>query len=172
MSLRSAQHLAVLGELTEWWEDLCQRGIGSQVVLLCVPPRWGRSAVLEEFKAVAENVDGPVALVAAIDGNLPPGLAVQADALREALAAAGRRSRVAELLNLGTAVGQVQLGLGVGGLFVSGLAAAVSVLLGSLAVTAAGNAWDVSAAGEQGSVARAARTVAAVSVSVPVWRSR
>ena len=37
-----------------------------------------------------------------------------------------------------------------------------------LAVTAAGNAWDGSPAGEAGAVARAARAVAAVSVSVSV----
>jgi hypothetical protein len=56
----------------------------------------------------------------------------------------------------------------VGGLFVSGLAAAASVLVASLAVTAAGKAWDGSPAGEEGAVARAARAVAAVSASVPV----
>ncbi len=122
MSLRSGRHLAVLGELTEWWEDLWQRGIGSQVVVVPVPPGWGRSAVLGEFRAVVEDVDGPVTLVVAIDGNLPPGRAVQADALREDLAAAGQRSRVAGLLDLDKVAGRVQLGLGVGGLFVSGLA--------------------------------------------------
>ena len=141
MALRSGRHLAVLGELTEWWQDLWQRGIGSQVVLVCVPPGWGRSAVLEEFGAVVEDVDGPVTLVARVDGNFPPGRAVQADALREDLLAAVRRSRVAGLLGVDSAAGRVALGLGVAGLFVSGLAAAASVLVGSLAVTAAGNAW-------------------------------
>ena len=169
MSLRSGGHLAVLDELTEWWEDLCQRGIGSQVVLVCVPPGWGRSAVLEEFQAlVDDDVNGPVTLIARVDGNLPPGRAVQADALREDLLAAVRRSRAAELLDLDTLAGRAALGLGVGGLFMSGMAAAVSVLVGSLAVTAAGNAWDASPAGEAGAVARAARAVADVSVSVPV----
>jgi hypothetical protein len=62
----------------------------------------------------------------------------------------------------------VQLGLGLSGLFVSGPAAAASVLIASLGVTAAGKAWDGSPAGEEGTVARAARAVAAVSVSVPV----
>jgi len=62
----------------------------------------------------------------------------------------------------------VQLGLGVGGLFASGPGMAVGLLLGSLAVTAAGNAWDVSVAGEQGGLARAARALAAVSVAAPV----
>jgi len=168
MALRGAQHLAVLAELTEWWEDLGQRAIGSQAVLVAVPPGWGRSAVLGEFRAVVEDIDSPITLVVAIDGSLPPGLAVQADALREDLAAAGQRSRIAELLDLDTAAGKVLLGLGVGGLFVSGMAAAASLLVASLAVTAAGNAWDGSPAGQEGAVARAARAVSAVSVSVPV----
>lgn len=53
-------------------------------------------------------------------------------------------------------------------MFASGLAAAVPLLLTSLAVTAAGNAWDASPSGQQGAVARAARAVAAVSVPAPV----
>ena len=168
MSLRSERHLAVLGELAEWWEDVWQRGIGSHVVLVPVPSGWGRSTVLREFKAaVDEDDDGPVRIVVFLDGGLP-GRAVQADALAEDLAAAAPRSRAAELLGLDTVPGRVQLGLGVGGLFVSGPAAAASILLASLAVTAAGNAWDGSPAGEAGAVARAARAVAAVSVSVPV----
>jgi hypothetical protein len=175
MALRGTQQLAVLGELTEWWEDLCQLRIGSQVVLVAVPPGWGRSAILKEFRAVIEDPDGPITLVLAIEGSLPPGLAVQADVLRQDLAVAVQRSPVAEqwsqvagLLNLNTAAGKAVLGLGVGGLFVSGMAATASVLLASLAVTAAGNAWDGSPTGEEGAVARVARAVAAVSVSVPI----
>ena len=144
------------------------RGIGSQVVLLAVPPAWGRPAVLNKFRTVVEDLDAPVTLVVGIDGRMPPGVAVQAVALREALLTAAVRSRLAELLGLDASAGRVQLGLGVGGLFVSGLAAAASVLVASLAVTAAGKAWDGSPAGEEGAVARAARAVAAVSVSVPV----
>jgi Tetratricopeptide repeat len=72
------------------------------------------------------------------------------------------------LLELDTTKGRVQLGLGVGSLFASGLAAAAPLLLASLAVTAAGNAWDTSPAGQQGAVARIARSVAAVSVTTPV----
>jgi hypothetical protein len=167
--VRSERHLAVLRELTEWWEDRWEPGIGSHVVLVPVPSGWGRSTVLGEFRTIVEDVDGPFALVVCIDGNLQPGRAVQAEALRKNLAAAGLWSRAAELLGLGSPVGQVQLGLGVGGvLFASGQAAAASVLLASLAVTAAGNAWDSSPAGQEGAVARAARAVAAVSVSVPV----
>ncbi len=65
--------------------------------------------------------------------------------------------------------GKAQLSLGVGGLFVpGGIAAQVAVLLASLGVTAAGNAWDAGPAGELGAVARAARRLARLSVSVPV----
>ena len=165
--LRSQRHAAVLGELVEWWEDLWQQVIDSHVVLVPVPSGWGRSTVLGQIKAVLEDDDCPVRVVVFLDGGLP-GSAVQADALVKDLMAAAPRSRVAELLGLGTAAGKVQLGLGVGGLFVSGPAAAASVLVASLAVTAAGNAWDGGPAGEAGAVARAARAVAAVSVSVPV----
>jgi hypothetical protein len=58
--------------------------------------------------------------------------------------------------------------LGLGGLLVSGLAGAASLLVASLAVTAAGNAWDGSPAGEASGVARMARELARVSVQVPV----
>ena len=167
MSGESGRHEAVVGELAGWWEDLCG-GIGSRVVLLAVPSAWGRSAVLSRFRAVVQDVDAPVTLLVSIEGRMPPGVAVQAVALREALLTAAMRSRLAELLGLDASVGRVQLALGVGGLFVSGLAAAASVLIASLAVTAGGKAWDGSPAGEEGTVARAARAVAAVSVSVPV----
>ena len=40
--------------------------------------------------------------------------------------------------------------------------------MASLAVTAAGNAWDGSPAGEAGGLARAARALARASVAVPV----
>jgi hypothetical protein len=106
--------------------------------------------------------------VVAIDGDLPPGRAVQAAALRDVLAAVSRAPRVIQLLELNSVPGQVQLAMGLGGLLVSGLAAASSLLVASLAVTAAGNTWDVSPAGEQGAVARAARELARVSASVPV----
>src|SRR5580698_2606268 len=159
MSVMPGRHLAVLGELTEWWEDVCQSGIGSQAVLLAVPPGWGRTTVLREFRDVVEAPDAPMTLVAWIDGNLPGGPAVQAAGLRDALTAAASRSRLAGLLGLDNTAGRLQLGLAVGGLFTSGLAAAASMLIASLALTAAGNAWDGSPAGEEGAVARAARSV-------------
>lgn len=166
MALQSSRHRAVLEELTEWWEDLRDRGIGSQVVLVVVPRRWGRSGVLEEFRGVVEDRDGP--LTFPISGTPSAGRAAQAEELSKALTTAELGARTAELFGWDTGAGKVQLGLGIGGLFASGLAAAVPLLLASLAVTAAGNAWDASPAGQQGTVARAARAVAAVSVAAPV----
>ena len=165
MAIHSSRHRAVLEELTEWWEDLRDRGTGSRVVLVLVPRRWGRSRVLEQFREVVEDLDGPLEF--SIKGTALAGRAVQAQELREALTTA-EGSRAARLLGLDTMAGKVQLGLGIGGLFASGLAAALPLLLTSLTVTAAGNTWDTSPAGQQGVVARAARVVAAVSVSAPV----
>ena len=59
-------------------------------------------------------------------------------------------------------------GAGPGRAVASGLAAAAALLVASLAVTAAGSAWDDSPAGEAGGVARAARALARLSVPVPV----
>ena len=166
MAIQSSRHRAVVEELTEWWEDLRDRGTGSRVVLVAVPRRWGRSCVLEEFLGVVEVLDGP--LMFPISCTPSAGRAAQAEQLREALTTAELGSRAAGLLGLDTTAGKVQLGLGIGGLFASGLAAAVPLLLTSLAVTAAGNVWDASPSGQQGAVARVARAVAAVSVAAPV----
>jgi hypothetical protein len=88
-------------------------------VLVPVPTGWGRSSVLQEFRGVAEDPDAPVTLVVSIGGVPLVSRAIQAQVLHEALAAAGQRSRAAELLGLGTMAGEVQLGLGLGGLLVS-----------------------------------------------------
>jgi len=56
----------------------------------------------------------------------------------------------------------------VGGLFVSGPAAAVGFLVAGLALGAAGKVWDDSPARHDGALARAARAVAAASAQVPV----
>jgi hypothetical protein len=66
-----------------------------------------------EFRAVAGSGDGPVALVVPVDGDLPPGRAVQADLLKERCGLRLTGSRAADLLSLDTAAGRVQLGLGV-----------------------------------------------------------
>jgi tetratricopeptide (TPR) repeat protein len=164
----SQRQAAVLEELEEWREDLCGRSIGSRVVLVVAPAGWGRSAVLARFLDCAGGADGPVALVAGIDGNEPGDRAVQAAALQEKLAAVAPRSHAAELLDMDTPAGVAGLGLDVAGWFVPGLAAAVSLTGLSRLFGAAVRAWDDSPAGEAGAVARAAREVAALSVKVPV----
>jgi hypothetical protein len=75
------------------------------VVLLAVPPAWGRSTVLNHFRTVIHDLDAPITLLASIDGSMPEGRAVRAVVLQEALMTAAMRSRLAELLDLGTAAG-------------------------------------------------------------------
>ena len=168
MTLAGRQQAAA-DELAEWWEDLWQRGIGSQIVLVQVPPGWGRSTVLDRLAQIVGAEDAPVTLVVRVNGReLPDGLGLQAAVLRGVLAATGSRHRVTELLGLDRLAGGVQMGAGVGGLFVSGFAPLVGFLVAGVAVGAAGRVWDDSPAGQCGSVARAARSVAEVSKSVPV----
>ena len=168
MTLQSSEYQAVLEELTEWWEDVRDKRIGSRVVLVQVPPGWGTSVVLDEFRKLVDDPAGPVTIPINIDRIPLVSRAIEATALRDALMTPFVRSRITELLNLDTAAGKAQLGLSVGGLFASGLAAAVPLLLGSLGLTAAGNARDSSPAGQQGAVARAARSVAAISAALPI----
>ena len=154
MGVMSRRQAAVLEELEEWREDVCGRGIGSRVVLVVAPAGWGRSTVLARFLDVAGGADGPVALVAGIDGNVPGDRAVQATALQEKLAAVAPQSRAAELLDVDTPAGVAGLGLDVAGWFVPGLGAAVSLTGLSRLFGAAVRAWDDSPAGEAGAVAR------------------
>ena len=95
MAIQSSQHRALLEELTEWWEDLRDRGTGSRVVLVPVPRRWGRSRVLEEFRGVVEDLDGPLAF--SISCTALAGRAVQAQELRKALTTAEPGSHAARL---------------------------------------------------------------------------
>ena len=60
MEVRGGRHAAVAGELVEWWEDVCLRGIGSRVVLVAVPTGWGRSTVLDHVEEVTGRDDAPV----------------------------------------------------------------------------------------------------------------
>ena len=168
MVLVSRRQSELLAELEEWREDVRERGIGSRVVLLVAPAGWGRSAVLARFRAAVEAADGPVTVIAGIDGNLPGGRAVQAVALQKALTGVAPPSRAAELLDVDTPAGRAGLGLDVAGWFVPGLGAAVSLTGLSRLLGAAARRRDDSPAGEAGAVARAARAVAAVSVKVPV----
>ena len=167
MSLGAGRHRVVGEELAETLEDVAVGGIGSQVVLLAVPAGWGRSAVFQRFAEVADATEDPVALVAQVAGNLLPGRAVQAVALREALAVVAREPRLVRQLRLDTAQGQAQIGLTLGGL-AAAWPVTLALVVASLAVTAAGSTWDDSPAGEAGGVVRAARALARVSVQVPV----
>jgi hypothetical protein len=148
MGVQSSRHQAVLEELSEWWEDISEARIGSRVVLIEVPPRWGATKVLREFKSKVADPDAPVAISVRVDKVADPdapvaisvsldevpqaGPAVEAKALSDALLAPLGRSRLARLFELDTAAGKAGLALGVGGLFVSGMPTQVSLLLASL----------------------------------------
>jgi tetratricopeptide (TPR) repeat protein len=166
----AGRHAELAGELVEWWEDLCQIRLGSRVVLVAVPPGWGRSTALDRLADAADADDAPVTLIVRISGRELPAedAGLQAAMLRDRLAGASARHRAAELLGLDRLGGVAQLGLGIGGLFVSGPAAAIGFLVAGLAIGAAGQAWDGSPAGQDGAVARASRAVAAESAQVPV----
>jgi hypothetical protein len=165
----SSRHEEVPGELVEWWEDLCQRGMTSRVVLVAVPRGWGRTTVLDRLAAAVSADEAPVTLTARIAGKgLPEGRGAQAAVLRECLATAAARHRVAELLGLDRLGGITQLGLGVGGLFVSGRAVGAEFLAAGVALGVAGKLWDDRPAGADGALARTARAVAEASVHVPV----
>src|SRR5215831_8861898 len=142
MTVRSLRHRLMLEELIEWWEDMRDPDISSQVVLMEVPPGWGASTVLKEFKGIIDDPDAPAAISIGIDSVPLVNRAVEAQGLCDALMTPFVRSRLAELLELDTAKGKVQLGLGIGSLFTPGLAVAAPLLLASLAVTAVANAWD------------------------------
>lgn len=168
MGALSGRQVKLAGELTSFWEGLREHGSCSRVVVVAAPPGWGRSAALDHFAQIAAN-DGPVTLVARVNGReLPVEIGLQAAALRECLADEAARHRAAERLGVDRLSGVTQMGLGVGGLFVSGLAAAVGFLVTGVAVGALGRAWDDSPAGLDGAVARAARAVAALSTGLPV----
>jgi hypothetical protein len=164
----SDRHAAALGELAERWQNLARENIESTAVLLPVPPRWGRTHLLNEFAALVED-DEAVSIVVRVPGaGLPDGLGLQALALRNLFREARVRHQVGELLGTDWLGGVIQLASNVAGLFASPLATLVGLLLASAGVDAAGRVWDDSLAGQEGLVGRLARAVAAVSVSVPV----
>jgi len=164
----SDRHAAALGELVEWWQDLARQDINSTAVLLPVPPRWGRTQLLNEFTGFVES-DEAVSIIVRVPGaGLPDGLGLQALALRDLFREARVRHRVSNLLGVDRLGGATQLTLNVAGLFASPLATLVGLLLAGVGVGAATRAWDDSLAGQEGLVGRLARAVAAVSVSVPV----
>jgi hypothetical protein len=62
----AVRHAELAEELTQWWEDLCQRGMTSRVVLVAVPPGWGRSTALDHLEHAATADDAPVTLTVRI----------------------------------------------------------------------------------------------------------
>lgn len=136
--MQSSRHQVVLEELIETWEDLRDRDTGSRVVLVAVPHRWGRSRVLEEFRGVVEDLGGSPMFSVSCCSTLTR---------RPVRFSSGWASAACSP---------------------PGWRLHCPLLLTSLAVTAAGNAWDACPAGQQGPVARAARAVAAESVAAPV----
>jgi len=143
-------------------------------LLLAVPQGWGRSTVLGGLAEAVSVEDVPVTIVVPIEGReLSGGAGQQAQMLCDLLTAvlkprSNGAPRASELLGVDSVAGRVQTGLAVASLFVSGLAAGVGFLLAGMAVGAVGKVWDDSPAGQDGALAKAARAVAAVSVSVPV----
>jgi tetratricopeptide (TPR) repeat protein len=165
----SQRQRAVLDELVEWWEDVCHRKIGSQAIFLAVPRGWGQRTVLDGLAAVIEDPDAyPTIAVRVAAGSLPDGAALQAEVLADCFAGAAVRHRAAELLGVDRLGGVVQFALGVAGLMTSAFGALLGMLAANIAVGAAARVWDDSPAGEEGAVARLARAVARVSVSIPV----
>ena len=170
MRVQSSQHQAVLNELVEWWEDISEGGVYSRVVLIEVPRRWGITAVLADFRESVAGVEWPATLNISLDKVLPADRAVEAKALSDALLAPlseHRLEREEKRFGLDTPAGKMGLALGVGGLFVSGMAVQVSLLLASLGATSVQNTLDMTPTGQQGSLARAARAIAALSAEMP-----
>jgi hypothetical protein len=168
----SSRHQVVLDELAEWWGDLCTRGIGSRAVLVEVPQGWGCSTLLDQFAELIGQDDGPVTLVARVQASLvrdvPGGVAGRARMVADMLAGAGQRHLVARRTGVDRPAGVVQLGLGVGALFATPLAAAAVMVAGTVVAGAVGQIADESPIGQDGVLVRAARSVAATSVRVPV----
>ena len=167
MGVRAGQHAELAGELVEWWEDLWQRGMTSRVVLVAVPPGWGRTTVLDRLAAAAGADDAPVTLIARINGQDCRRGSARRRRYCGLPGRGGDAARVAELLGLDR-LGGIQMGLGVGGLVRVRADRRGRFLVAGLAVAAAGKAWDDSPAGQDGALARTARAVAAMSVQVPV----
>jgi hypothetical protein len=107
-----------------------------------------------------------MSLQARINGrSLPDGPGLQAPALRDRLLGAEVRRQAAALLCRSQLRGAPRLGAG--SLLLTGIAGTISLLQAGLAAAAAGGVADDGPASENGAAARAARIVAAVSVSAP-----
>jgi hypothetical protein len=158
---------AAVAELTQWWEGVLHGGVGSHAVMLAGPVGWGRSTVLDQLSANIGEADAQASLVVRISGrSLACAPGSQAAALRDGLLTAEVRRQAAALICRGRLLDTARPATG--SLLMSGIAGTISLLLTSLAATVAGAAADDRPASEDGTAARAARLVAAVSASAPI----
>src|SRR5580658_2820932 len=169
---------AAAAELAQWWDGIRRGGAGSHVVLLAGPAGWGRSTVLDELAATATRSESRGILAVRLNGKaLPAEPGQQALAVRDGLLAAEVRRQAAALLCRGRLRGHgtrtplsVSSPRGIGQrstLLMSGMAGTVSLLLAGLAAAAGGGQPDDRPDSENGTAARAARIVSAVSASAP-----
>jgi hypothetical protein len=165
----AGRHAELAGKPIKSWEDLCQQGTGSKLVLVAVRRAGARTTILNQLALAVGADDAPDTLLARIGGREPQDESgLQAAALQDHLAGAVTRHPAAEKTGLDRAAGITRVGLGLVAPFVPGLAAAYGFLLVGLAVGTAGKVWDDSPAEQNGALARTARAVAATSARVPV----
>jgi len=157
---------AAAAELAQWWEGMRQGGTGSHAVLLAGPAGRGRSTVLDKLSQIISRPEVLFSLVVCIHGrSLPDGPGLQAKALRDGLLAADVRRQAMTLLCRSRLRSAPRLGAG--SLLLSGIAGTITLLLAGLGAAAAGGVANDCPASENGTAARAARVVAAVSASAP-----
>jgi hypothetical protein len=110
MSVPEGRHEEAAAELREWWEDLWQQGIGSQLVVLKAPPGWGQHRVLECFASDIRTADSPFTVVIPVHGReLSDGVGLQAEEVRRRLVSQAIWREVAELLDVDSPAGQIEL---------------------------------------------------------------
>jgi AAA ATPase domain len=161
-----ARQREAAAELAQWWDGVRRGGVGSHAVLLVGPEGWGRSTVLRELLDSMSRTDGPAYPLVRIDGrSLPDEAGQQGLALRDSLLGDEVRRQAAVLLCRSRLRGAPRLGIG--SLLLSGIAGTMSLLVASLAAAAKGSLADGTVASANGTAARAAQVVAAVSESAP-----
>jgi len=157
---------AAAAELVQWWDGVADGGIGSHAVLLAGPVGWGRSTVLDELPRLIGSAARPAGTVVRLAAaELPEAASAQAAALRDGLLTAEVRAQAAALLCRGGARNAARRG---GSLLRSGMTGTMLLLRAGLAAAAGGGPASDGPASADGVAARAARIVAAASVSAPV----
>jgi Tetratricopeptide repeat len=169
MAALGDRQLVAVGELSEWREDVAG-GVGPAIVLLEVPREWGRTRVLDWLAEQAEpDAADQVTFLFRVPGSdLSEERGSQANEICGFLADAATQHPAAKALGLDRLAGVAVLGLGVGGLAVTGFGALAAMLAGQEAITAAGNLRAASTGGQIDALARLARSAAQLSAQVPV----